>query len=28
MKIVLWRNKDVLLDVELFHSRTWTFAFP
>ena len=28
MEIVLWRNKDVLLDVELFHARTWAFAFP
>jgi len=27
MEIVLWRNKDVLLDVELFHARTWAFAF-
>jgi len=26
--IVLWRNKDVLLDVGLFHARTWAFAFP
>jgi len=23
----LWRNKDVLLDVELFHARTSAFAF-
>ena len=28
MEIVLWHNKDVLLDVELFHARTWAFAFP
>jgi len=27
-EIVLWRNKDVLLDVELFHARTWAFVFP
>jgi len=27
-EIVLWRNKDVLLNVELFPARTWTFAFP
>ena len=26
--VVLWRNKDVLLDVELFHVRTSAFAFP
>jgi len=28
MEVVLWRNKDVLLNVELFHARTWAFAFP
>ena len=27
-EIVLWRNMDVLLNVELFHARTWAFAFP
>jgi len=27
MEIVLWRNKDVLLDVELFRAWTWAFAF-
>jgi len=27
-EIVLWRNKDILLDVELFHARTWAFAVP
>jgi len=27
MEIVLWHNKNVLLDVELFHARTWAFAF-
>jgi len=27
MEIVLWRNKNVLLDVELFHARTGAFAF-
>ena len=26
--VVLWRNKDVLLDVELFQARTSAFAFP
>jgi len=26
-EVVLWRNKDVLLDVELFHARTSAFAF-
>jgi len=34
--VVLWHNKDILLDVELartrafalFHARTWAFAFP
>jgi len=28
MEFVLWRNTNVLLDVELFHARTWAFAFP
>ena len=27
-EVVLWHNKDVLLDVELFHARTSAFAFP
>jgi len=27
-EIILWRNKDILLDVELFRGRTWAFAFP
>jgi len=27
MEIVLWRNKDVLLDEELFRAWTWAFAF-
>ena len=27
-EIALWRYKDVLSDVELFHARTWAFAFP
>jgi len=27
-EVVLWRNKDVLLDVELFHARTSSFSFP
>jgi len=24
----LWRNKDVWLNVEQLHARTWAFAFP
>jgi len=27
-EIALWHCKDVLLDVELFHARTWAFDFP
>jgi len=27
-EIALWRYKVLLLDVELFHARTWAFAFP
>jgi len=27
-EIVLWCNKDIFLDVELFHAWTSAFAFP
>jgi len=27
-EIVLWHNKDILLDVELFRARIWAYGFP
>jgi len=27
-EIALWRNYDILLDVELFHAPIWAFGFP